>query len=64
MMFQRREDETITQFTLRRLTHEIISTELEDLAQMFEDSIHENWGRQEIADYLRQRSGNHPTFSE
>jgi len=62
-MFQRREGESVTEFTWRRCVHEIISTELEDLAQAFEGAGPDApWRGQEIADHIRERIKNHPTL--
>ena len=63
-MMIRREDETVTQFTLRRLSYEIISTELQDLAREFDAMNHEHWTSSEVADYLLRRAENHPAFED
>lgn len=62
-MMQRREDESITAFTMRRLTCEIVCTELEELAQEFDADPDCRWTGSEIADHLRRRAKDHPTFS-
>ena len=62
-MLQRREDESVTAFTMRRLSHEMVCAELEDLAQIFDDIGDQPWTGSQVADYLRDRAANHPTFS-
>lgn len=62
-MMQRREDESITAFTMRRLTCEIVCTELEELAQQFESDPECRWTGSEIGDFLRRRSQDHPAFT-
>lgn len=61
-MIQRREDESVTAFTVRRMTAEIITNELEDLANCFEGAAdtHATWTALEIADTIRERLKNHP----
>ncbi len=62
-MMQRREDESVTAFTMRRLTADIVYTELEELANNFEGAGPEApWTGQEIADHIRDRIKNHPAF--
>lgn len=62
-MMQRREDESVTAFTMRRLACEIVCTELGDLAQEFEADPECRWTGSEIGDFLRRRAEDHPTFS-
>lgn len=63
-MLQRREDESVTAFTMRRLTCEIVCTELEELARDFDADPEQRWTGSQIADYLRDRANNHPEFSK
>ena len=59
-MIQRREDESVTAFTMRRLTVDIICTELEELANNFEGAGPDApWTGQEIADHIRERIKNY-----
>ena len=62
-MMQRRDNETITAFTMRLLTREIVCTELEDLAQMFDSDPECRWTGSELGDFFRRRIDDHPTFS-
>lgn len=62
-MLQRREDESVTAFAMRRLTCEIICTELEELARGFDADPDLQWTGSEIGDYLRDRANSHPLFS-
>lgn len=62
-MMQRREDESITAFTMRLLTCEIVCSELQDLAQMFDSDPECRWTGSEIGDFLRRRIDEHPTFA-
>ena len=62
-MMQRREDESVTAFTMRRLTHDIVCAELEELAQNFEANPDERWTGSELGDFLRGRMLEHPAFS-
>lgn len=62
-MMQRREDESVTAFTMRRLTYDIVCAELEELAQDFDAEDDTRWTGSEIADFLRRRAADHPSFS-
>lgn len=62
-MLQRREDESVTAFTMRRISYDLVCAELEDLAQIFDDIADQPWTGSQVADYLRDRAANHPTFS-
>lgn len=62
-MMQRREDESVTAFTMRRLTCDIVCTELEELARDFEADPDQRWTGSQIGDYLRDRAANHPSFT-
>lgn len=62
-MMQRRENESITAFTMRKLTCEIVCTELEELARDFDGDPNCRWTGSEVADFLRRRAEDHPSFS-
>lgn len=62
-MLQRREDESVTAFTMRRLSCDIVCAELEDLAQTFDSDPECRWTGSEIADFLRSRADDHPSFA-
>lgn len=63
-MMQRRENESVTEFTIRMMAHEIIVRELEELARDFEADPDQPWSGTQIGDYLRDRANNHPTFND
>lgn len=63
-MMRRQENESITAFTMRKLTCEIVCTELEELARDFDTDPECRWTGSEIADFLRRRATDHPAFSE
>ena len=61
---EKRKNETLTAFTMRRLVAEIISQELEELASNFEEAgLDAPWRGQEVADLIRDRIKNHPALS-
>lgn len=61
---QRRENESITAFTMRRLTCEIVCAELQELAREFDGDPTYRWTGSEVADYLRGRAEAHPDFTD
>lgn len=63
-MMQRREDESITAFTMRRLTCEIVCTELKELAREFDANPDDPWTGSMLGDFFRERAKNHPLFND